>query len=135
MTQKNPIPFSSASAQTDLRGLDTKIIVKLSNDVLIAGSPSEDFLSYGHLLGFIPREYKKPSISPIITARAFIMVDIGTQFIRYLSSIGTAKAYSVPMIWIHKNIIPGRFMLSFDACFVGEYNVLDIWRKLCRIIV
>ena len=70
--------------------------------------------------------------SIVVKASAIIICEVILD--RHLKAIIQARNYSIPLIWIHPHIVPNKWIYMFNAVLVGNYNMSQIWSKLCKIM-
>lgn len=141
--RKNPIPFKSKSSMisntyVEQEKVKDKVVktemITSPSYALFLGDVSEEFLACSNRFGYELIDYTGKDLSAVLYARVFIMNNMDIKFGRHLVTLEFVKMYSVPAVWIHEMIDPGRYMFSFDLCFVGKIDALEIWRKICQMI-
>jgi len=129
-------PFYSKSAQRTPPKEVLEIKVRRAEQPYLfwIGKDVEDFFNECKRFGFVCQRYTYGDLSLLLHASGVVVKDVGLDFQKDLNVCSFVKNYGIPLIWLRRFMMPGRWQSLFDLFCVG-CDSKDFWRELCQICV
>lgn len=103
--------------------------------VYVIGQENPELKECGEKLGFKVEFLNQIPFSRLSKAAGIIYNNAtSADFINKVRTFNFCLSYQIPIIWTHEYVLPVNWMSQFESIFVGDFELMDVWRSICDLV-